>query len=261
MAPRTTSTPTPTSQSSSGSTPAHSDAASAKAFIPELLLIFFGLCFAYTLSYVIYRIVKARRRQSANDIPDSPDRGVTRFMNGARLTLNFGNQRKPTTPTPSEEPNTVDEEKPLSDPSHQAYPEIPSGSSPADSSSTPFSILTPSFTMEPNRELELDDTAPQRQEQGLSVSQGTVLAPTPTSVPTQQPFSQRVVAKVKFLSRDRAEAIAHDPKLAPVQGPLRPLSMVQSPSRNKRRTLFGLGLKNMHSRERGVDPGTDSGAQ
>lgn len=78
----------------------------------------------------------------------------------------------------------------------------------------------------------------------------------PPPTPAQQPFSQRVA---KFLSRDRAEAIALDPKLAPVQGPLRPLSMVPSPSRKKRSTLFGLSLK--HPRGHGGDPGIDSEMQ
>lgn len=87
----------------------------------------------------------------------------------------------------------------------------------------------------------------QLQEQDLTKAPASI--PSPSPAPTQQPFSQRVAAKVKLLSTDRAEAIALDPKLAPVQGPLRPLSMVPSPSRKKRMTLFGLGLK--HSRNRG----------
>lgn len=144
----------------------------------------------------------------------------------------------------------LDEEKPLTDPSHPAHEEIPT-SSPADSSSTPFIVLMPSFTMHPNR--ELGDA--QLQEQDPIEAQTSV----PVPVPTQQPFSKRVAAKVKFLSTDRAEAIALDPKLAPVQGPLRPLSMVPSPSRKKRMTLFGLGLK--HARAHGRDSETDSEAR
>lgn len=142
----------------------------------------------------------------------------------------------------------LDQDKPLADPSHPAHPDIPT-SSPMDSASTPFITLTPSFTMHPNQEL----------------GQAQLQAQDPTeahaSVPasTQQPFSQHAAAEVKLLSTDRAEAIVLDPKLAPVQGPLRPLSMVPSPSRKKRMTLFGLGLK--HPRGHGGDQDTDSEAQ
>ena len=56
-----------------------------KPFVPELLLIFLGVCLAYTLSYVLYRIVMARRRASHQDNPDTPDRGVSRFMSMSPL--------------------------------------------------------------------------------------------------------------------------------------------------------------------------------
>ncbi|KAH0839501.1 hypothetical protein J3R83DRAFT_335 [Lanmaoa asiatica] len=252
MAPQVTPlVPTPAVQSSALSTPAPANA-SHKPFIPVALLIFLGLCLAYTLSYVLYRIVMSRRRESEDDIPDSPDRGVSQFMNGARLTLNFGHNHKSTPPTLSESPDMLDEEKPLTDTSHTAHLEVPS-SSPADSSSTPFIMLMPSFTMHPNQEIG----EAQLQDQGPTTTkvQASILPPASTLVPTQKPFSQRIAAKVGLLSMDRAEAIALDPKLAPVQGPLRPLSMVPSPSRKKRMTLFGLGLK--HSRGHGGDPGTD----
>ena len=68
--------PTPTVQPSALA-PA---GAGHKPFIPVALLIFLGLCFAYTFSYVLYRIVMSRRRESEDDIPDSPDRGVSQFM-------------------------------------------------------------------------------------------------------------------------------------------------------------------------------------
>ena len=143
----------------------------------------------------------------------------------------------------------LDEEKPLTDPSHPADSEIPS--SPAESSSTPFIILIPSFTIHPNQELG----EVQLQEQGPTEAQASIPGP----APAQQPFPKRVAAKVRFLSMDRAEAIALDPKLSPVQGPLRPLSMVPSQSRKKRTTLFGLGLK--HPRGHDGDPQPDSEAQ
>ena len=77
----------------------------------------------------------------------------------------------------------------------------------------------------------------------VSIEEKASISPTPPApASTQQPFTQRIAAKVRFLSQDRAEAIALDPKLAPVQGPLRPLSMVTSPPR-KKRTLFGVGLR------------------
>jgi hypothetical protein len=142
----------------------------------------------------------------------------------------------------------LDEEKPLTDPSHPADLEIPT-SSPAESSSTPFMILMPSFTIHPNKELG----EAQLQEQGPTEAQASIPAP------AQQPFSKRVAAKVKFLSSDRAEVITLDPKLAPVQGPLRPLSMVPNQSRRKRATLFGLGLKNPRGHD--GDLHTDSEAQ
>jgi len=147
-------------------------------------------------------------------------------------------------------PQTLEEEKPLTDTSHPTHSEIPM-SSPAESSSTPFIILLPSFTTHPNR--ELGET--HLQEQDATEAHASIPAP----APAHQPFSQRVAAKVKFLSRDRAEAIALDPKLAPVQGPLRPLSMVPSPSRKKRTTLLGLGLQ--HPRGHGGDLEIDSRAQ
>jgi hypothetical protein len=68
--------PTPTVQPSALA-PA---GASHNPFIPVALLIFLGLCFAYTFSYILYRIVMSRRRESEDDIPDSPDRGVSQFM-------------------------------------------------------------------------------------------------------------------------------------------------------------------------------------
>lgn len=148
----------------------------------------------------------------------------------------------------------LDEEKPLTDHSHPSHLEIPT-SSPAESSSTPFIVLMPSFTIHPNQEIGQLEV----QEQVPTETQASIPAP-PAPTPTHQPFSQRVAAKVKFLSRDRAEAIALDPKLAPVQGPLRPLSMVPSPSRNKRTTLFGLGLK-PSTGGHGKDPDTDSGTR
>jgi len=80
MAPQATLVdPTPSVQSSAFSTlaPANPD---HKPFIPVALLIFLGLCFAYTFSYVLYRIVMSRRRESDSDVPDSPDRGVSQFM-------------------------------------------------------------------------------------------------------------------------------------------------------------------------------------
>lgn len=144
----------------------------------------------------------------------------------------------------------LDEEKPLTDPSHPADSVIPT-SSPAESSSTPFIILMPSFTIHPNRELG----EVQLQGKGPTEAQASI----PVPAPAQQPFSKRVVAKVKSLSSDRAEAIALDPKLAPVQGPLRPLSMVPSQSRRKRATLFGLGVK--HPRGHDGDPHADPEAQ
>lgn len=48
--------------------------------IPVAFAIFIGVCLAYTLSYVLYRVVMSRRRESPDDIPDSPDRGVSQFM-------------------------------------------------------------------------------------------------------------------------------------------------------------------------------------
>lgn len=75
MAPQATQTV----QSYALSTPAPADA-SHKPFIPVALLIFLGLCLAYTLSYVFYRIVMSRRRESEELVPDSPDRGVSQFM-------------------------------------------------------------------------------------------------------------------------------------------------------------------------------------
>ncbi|KAG8218212.1 hypothetical protein J3R82DRAFT_3775 [Butyriboletus roseoflavus] len=253
MAPQATLVvPTPTAQSSvlPPSAPAND---SHKPFIPVTLLVFLGLCLAYTLSYVLYRIIMSRRRESEGDIPDSPDRGVSQFMNGARLTLNLGHNQKSTPVTLSESPDMLDEDKLLADSSHPAHPEIPI-SSPADSSSTPFISLTPTFTMHPDQVL----CEAQFQEQGGPTEpQASVSAPSP--VPTQQPFSQRVADEVKLLSTDRAEAIVLDPKLAPVQIPLRPLSMVPSPSRKKRMTLFGLGLK--HARGHGGDRETNSETQ
>lgn len=128
------------------------------------------------------------------------------------------------------------EEKPLTDPSQPAHSEIRT-SSPVDPSFTPFIILMPSFTLHSDEELsEVQHRAP-------SPTAAEPSTPIPTPALVQQPFSQRLAAKVKFLSRDRAEAITLDPKLAPVQGPLRPLSMVPGPSRKKRTTLFGLGPK------------------
>ncbi|KAI9572483.1 hypothetical protein HD554DRAFT_2065448 [Boletus coccyginus] len=243
MAPQATLVdPTSPVQSSAFSTlaPANAD---HKPFIPVALLIFLGLCLAYTFSYVLYRIVMSRRRESEDDIPDSPDRGVSQFMNGARLTLNFGHNHKSTPLTLAELPDMREEEKPLTDTSHPTHSEIPM-SSPAESSSTPFIILMPSFTTHHDREL-------------ASATEAHASIPAPA--PAHQPFSQRVAAKVKFLSRDRAEAIALDPKLAPVQGPLRPLSMVPSPSRQKRTTLLGLGLQHPRGHGGGLD--IDSRAQ
>lgn len=127
-------------------------------------------------------------------------------------------------------------------------------SSPADSSSSPFIIVMPSFTMHPNEEL-----GEARQFQVPSPTEPELSTPDAAPTPAQQPFSPRVAAKVKCVSRDRAEAIALDPKLAPVQGPLRPLSMIPSPPPKKRTTLFGLGLK--HSRGHGGDSATDSEAR
>lgn len=80
MAPQaTTIVPTAAVESSAFPTPAPVDA-SHKPFVPVTLLIFLGLCLAYTFSYVLYRIIMSRRRESADDIPDSPDRGVSQFM-------------------------------------------------------------------------------------------------------------------------------------------------------------------------------------
>ncbi|KAG6374884.1 hypothetical protein JVT61DRAFT_3613 [Boletus reticuloceps] len=231
--------PTPTLQSSAVSTP-------HQTWMPAMLFIFLGLCLAYTFSYVLYRIIMSRRLASQDDVPDTPDRGVSQFMNGARLTLNFAHDNKSTPPTLNGSRNTPDEEKPLTDPSHPAQSEIPT-SSPAVSSSSPFTLM-PSLTIYSN--------------QGLDGAQlGAEPPSTPVPAPAQQPFSQRIAAKVKLLSRDKAEAISLDPKLAPVQGPLRPLSMVPSPPRQQRLTLFGLGFKYSRGHGEGPETGTETEAQ
>ena len=124
--------------------------------------------------------------------------------------------------------------------SRSSHPESPMPS-PAESSSTPFLTLMPTFTMHPNQEIgQL-----QSQARGPAEAASSLAPPEPPSA--QQPFAQRVASKVKFLPTHRVEAIALDPKLAPVQGPLRPLSTIGSSSRKKRTSLFGLGLK-LHGR-------------
>lgn len=80
MAPQATPVvPTPAVQSSALSAPAPANGGH-KPFIPVTLSIFLGLCLAYTLSYVLYRIIMSRKRGSEGAVPDSPDRGVSQFM-------------------------------------------------------------------------------------------------------------------------------------------------------------------------------------
>lgn len=151
----------------------------------------------------------------------------------------------------------LNEEKPLTNSVHPFHSEIPVAS-PAESSSTPFIALMPSFTIHPNQEIgeaHLQEQDPTQAQASLP----SAPAPAPAPAPAHQPFAQRVAAKVKFLSRDRAEAISLDPKLAPVQGPLRPLSMVPSPPPKKRATLLGLGLKPTMTRGHGENPDVGSG--
>ncbi|KAF8131034.1 hypothetical protein EV363DRAFT_193113 [Boletus edulis] len=67
--------PTPTvSALSTPGNPSH------QTWMPAMLFIFLGLCLAYTFSYVLYRIVMSRRLASQDDVPDTPDRGVSQFM-------------------------------------------------------------------------------------------------------------------------------------------------------------------------------------
>ena len=80
MAPQATLVfPTPTLQSSALPTPPPGNT-SHKPFIPVALLSFLGLCFAYTFSYALYRLVKSRSRGSKEDTLHSSDRGVSQFI-------------------------------------------------------------------------------------------------------------------------------------------------------------------------------------
>ncbi|KIK78784.1 hypothetical protein PAXRUDRAFT_309945 [Paxillus rubicundulus Ve08.2h10] len=193
---------------------------SHKPFVPVALLIFLSLCLAYTFSYLLYRYIMAHRRGSQDVTPDSPDRGVSKFMNGARLTLNLGNHGNkfaPGTENAAKTPGSeYCEQKSVADTSHRTLLVLPD-----NPMSSPEATSTPIISRTPSR----------------------VQVPAPFYAPPT--FPQRVAAKVKSLSKDRAEAIASDPKLAPVQGPLRPLSMHPSPTRKTRmRMLFGFGRKN-----------------
>ncbi|KAF9224466.1 hypothetical protein BS17DRAFT_779855 [Gyrodon lividus] len=223
-----TSTTMAMAQPSAISAPTGSNT-SHKPPVPVALFIFLGLCLAYTFSYLLYRYIMAHKRDTQGDAPDSPDRGVSKFMNGARLTLNLGNHNPKFGPgTENEVQTSVSEcyeDKPIADTSQHTLPENPLSS--PEATSTPFINRTPSLIV--HSSAESDESKAQ--------------APLPAQEhPT---FPQRVAAKVKSLSKDRAEAIASDPKLAPVQGPLRPLSMHPSPTRRTRLTiLFGFGRKN-----------------
>ncbi|KAF8835909.1 hypothetical protein BDN67DRAFT_1015131 [Paxillus ammoniavirescens] len=218
---------------------------SHKPFVPVALLIFLSLCLAYTFSYLLYRYIMAYRRGSQGDTPDSPDRGVSKFMNGARLTLNFGNHGNKSGQGTENEAKTpgseYSEQKSVADTSHRTLPALPDNpmSSP-EATSTPIISRTPSLIVR----------------SGTQLGESQVRVPAPFQAPPT--FPQRVAAKVKSLSKDRAEAIASDPKLAPVQGPLRPLSMHPSPTRKTRMTmLFGFGRKNANDN----DPEKDLGAR
>lgn len=92
MAPQATMVvPNPTVESSALLTPGPANT-SHKPFAPVTLFIFLGLCLAYTFSYILYRIVMSRRRESKDDIPDSPDRGVSQFMSMSPQFVPSGSQ-------------------------------------------------------------------------------------------------------------------------------------------------------------------------
>ncbi|KAF9236428.1 hypothetical protein BU15DRAFT_77002 [Melanogaster broomeanus] len=68
-------------------------------------------------------------------------------------------------------------------------------------------------------------------------------------------FEQQEAAQIKPLSKDQVEAIASDPKLAPVQGPLLPLTMHPRPTRIQRLTmLFGFDRKDVNQEDPEKDP-------
>ncbi|KIJ61010.1 hypothetical protein HYDPIDRAFT_116527 [Hydnomerulius pinastri MD-312] len=161
------------------------------------------------------------------------DLSLCGFSDGSRLTLNVGSRKSGLYLAPEPEPKTPAseccEEKPPSDTSHTLHD--PAGS--PDATSTPIASRTSSFIEHPS--IESEEPRPQAQAHAHVT------------------FPQRVAAKVKALSRDRAEAMASDPKLAPVQGPLRPLSMHPSPTRGKRLTLFGFGHRDAKHEDTGKD--------
>jgi hypothetical protein len=92
--PTTCTSMAPQAAAATSATMAHPSATSAptgsntshKPFVPIGFLIFLSLCLAYTFSYLLYRYIMAYRRGSQGDTPDSPDRGVSKFMSASLLS-------------------------------------------------------------------------------------------------------------------------------------------------------------------------------
>lgn len=187
-------------------------------FVPLALLIFLGVFLGHAGSYVLYRYCTKRKVRKRKKTPATPNRTVIRFFNGSRLTLNFDK-----TNNDPEQANEVPKK------------ENAVLQSEVHTEKQPDVVTTAATSSAPNV-----GTNPEE-----SVSHPT--------------FPQRVAraARVAKVSRDRAAQFSTNPKLAPVQGPLRPLS-VWNPSRGRRLTsLFSFHAKNQGS-ERGLsrDPAT-----
>ncbi|KAH7888192.1 hypothetical protein F5I97DRAFT_964176 [Phlebopus sp. FC_14] len=184
-----------------------------RAFVPAALLVLLCLCLALLASYSLYRYLVVCRKPVEEDDPSiPPDRGVAKFMNGSRLTLNFGNQRPSLRSEQATEPKI---------PASESYPvTLVSPTHPVSSRSSVISTPATDFP-DPHTRINPEDNPPQ----------------------AGAPHSPQS-SNAKSLSHDRVAAITADPKLAPVQGPLRPLSMHPSPSRAGRLLrLFSFGAK------------------